>query len=86
MTPAASKHRDVTDWGSDSDTPPAIINIADVKRARKVIKPFLAPTPCINNPVLDQRIGTKVFVKLENIQEIGAFKIRGADQSACDHG
>lgn len=78
MTPAASKHRDVTDWGSDSDTPPALISIADVKRARKVIKPFLAPTPCINNPVLDQRVGAKVFVKLENIQEIGAFKIRGA--------
>jgi len=78
MTPAASIHRDATDWGSDSDTPPAPISIADVKRARKVIKPFLTPTPFITNPVLNERVGAEVFVKLENIQDIGAFKIRGA--------
>ena len=78
MTPAASIHRDATDWGSDSDAPPAPISIADVKRARKVIKPFLAPTPFITNPVLNERVGAEVFVKLENIQDIGAFKIRGA--------
>jgi threonine dehydratase len=78
MTPAASIHRDATDWGSDADTPPGPISIADVKRARKVIKPFLTPTPLISNPVLDERVGTKTFVKLENIQQIGAFKIRGA--------
>ena len=78
MTPAASIHRDATDWGSDSDTPAAPISIADVKRAKKVIKPFLTPTPFINNPVLNERVGAEVFVKLENIQDIGAFKIRGA--------
>ena len=78
MTPAASIHRDATDWGSDVDTPPAPISIADVKRARKVIKPFLTPTPLISNPVLSERVGAETFVKLENIQEIGAFKIRGA--------
>lgn len=78
MTPAASFHRDATDWGSDSDTPPAPISIADVKRARKVIRPFLTPTPFITNPVLNERVGAEVFVKLENIQDIGAFKIRGA--------
>jgi len=78
MTPAATIHRDATDWGSDSDTPPAPISIADVKRARKVIKPFLTPTPFITNPVLNERVGAEVFVKLENIQDIGAFKIRGA--------
>jgi threonine dehydratase len=78
MTPAASIHRDATDWGSDADTPPAPISIADVKRARKVIKPFLTPTPLISNPVLNERVGAETFVKLENIQQIGAFKIRGA--------
>jgi threonine dehydratase len=78
MTPAANMHRDATDWGSDTDTPPAPISIADVKRARKVIKPFLTPTPCISNPVLNERVGAEIFVKLENIQDIGAFKIRGA--------
>ncbi len=78
MTPAASSYRDATDWGSDADSPPSPITMADVKRARKVIKPFLTPTPFVSNPVLNQRVGGEVFVKLENIQEIGAFKIRGA--------
>jgi len=78
MTPAASMHRDATDWGSDSESPAAPIGIADVKRARKVIKPFLTPTPFISNPLLNERLGADTFVKLENIQDIGAFKIRGA--------
>ena len=78
MTPAASTHRDVADWGSDASSPLAPISMADVRRARKVIKPFLTPTPCISNPVLNERLGARVCVKLENIQDIGAFKIRGA--------
>lgn len=78
MTPAAKSYRDATDWGSDSGSPPSPITMADVKRARKVIKPYLKPTPLVSNPILDERVGARVFVKLENIQEIGAFKIRGA--------
>jgi threonine dehydratase len=78
MTPAASSYHDATDWGSDTDSPPSPITMADVKRARKVIKPFLTPTPLVSNPVLNERLDANVFVKLENIQDIGAFKIRGA--------
>ena len=78
MTPATSNYRDATDWGSDTGSPPSPITMADVKRARKVIKPFLTPTPMVSNPVLNERVGAEIFVKLENIQEIGAFKIRGA--------
>jgi hypothetical protein len=60
MTPAASSYRDATDWGSDSDSPPSPITMADVKRARKVIKPFLTPTPFVSNPVLNERVGAQV--------------------------
>lgn len=77
MTPAA-KRFDATDWGSDADTPPAPISIRDVENASKVLEPFLSPTPLVNHPLLTQRVGTETFVKLENIQQIGAFKIRGA--------
>ena len=77
MTPEKT-HPDSTDWGSDADTPAAPICIDDVRQARKVIEPFLSPTPLINHPLLSQRTGTETFVKLENIQTIGAFKIRGA--------
>ena len=78
MTPAATIHRDATGWGSDADTPPSPISIGDVRRARKTIKPFLTPTPIINHPLLNQRVGAEILVKLENIQRIGTFKIRGA--------
>ena len=78
MTPAASNRHDATDWGSDSGSPPSPITMADVRRARKVIKPYLRPTPLVSNSVLNARLGTTAYVKLENIQDIGAFKIRGA--------
>jgi threonine dehydratase len=77
MTPTARKY-DATDWGSDSDTPPSPVTFEDVEKARKVIEPFLPPTPLLNHPLLSLRLGTEAFVKLENIQQIGAFKIRGA--------
>lgn len=77
MTPAA-KRFDAADWGSDADTPPSPVTIADVENAAKVIEPFLSPTPLVNHPVLSQRVGAEIFVKLENTQQIGAFKIRGA--------
>jgi threonine dehydratase len=77
MTPAARKY-DATDWGSDTDTPQSAVTLKDVEKARKILKPFLLPTPLLNHPVLTQRLGADAFVKLENMQQIGAFKIRGA--------
>jgi threonine dehydratase len=49
----------------------------DVLRARRVIGRYLSPTPLHNYPGLDQLVGTAVYVKHENYQPIGAFKIRG---------
>ncbi len=76
--PAHIDNLDETDWGSDAGSPPSPITLADVKRARKVISPILQPTPLVSHPLLSERLGTETFVKLENVQKIGAFKIRGA--------
>jgi threonine dehydratase len=78
MTPASKYFSDETDWASDTDTPPEGVTVEDVRRAADVIAPFLSPTPLAHHPLLDQRVGAPTFVKLENIQQIGAFKIRGA--------
>ena len=78
MVPAKMKQLDATDWGSDSGTPPAPISMDDVLAARDVISPYLNATPLLSYPVLSRRLGTETFVKLENVQSIGAFKIRGA--------
>ncbi len=49
----------------------------DVLLARQRIRPYLQPTPLNRYPSLDALIGTEVWVKHENCQPIGAFKIRG---------
>ncbi|HEX8499774.1 MAG TPA: threonine/serine dehydratase [Pyrinomonadaceae bacterium] len=49
----------------------------DVLRARRAVAPYLAPTPLRNYPALDRLLGARVFVKHENLQPTGAFKVRG---------
>jgi threonine dehydratase len=49
----------------------------DVLAARKRIAPYLRPTPLYRYPLLDELVGTEVWVKHENHQPIGAFKVRG---------
>ena len=49
----------------------------DVLLARRVIAPYLPPTPLHHYPQLDTLLGATVFVKHENYQPIGAFKVRG---------
>lgn len=49
----------------------------DVWQAQRAIAPFLRPTPLLNNPLLDERLGFQAYLKCENLQPIGAFKIRG---------
>jgi len=54
-----------------------IPTFADVLTARRRISPYLNPTPLYSYPVLTDLVGTEVFVKHENHQPIGAFKVRG---------
>jgi threonine dehydratase len=49
----------------------------DVLRARRQIRPYLPPTPLHTYPALNNLLGTQAYVKHENYQPIGAFKVRG---------
>ena len=51
--------------------------LADVLEARRRISPYLPPTPLYAYAGLEELLGAQVFVKHENHQPIGAFKIRG---------
>ena len=51
--------------------------IADVLEAKRRIAPYLRPTPLYRYAALDELLGTEVFVKHENHQPVGAFKVRG---------
>lgn len=54
--------------------PPAFL---DVLRAKQVIAPHLPRTPLFDYPALDAATGLNLYVKHENYQPIGAFKVRG---------
>ncbi|MBX3053040.1 MAG: pyridoxal-phosphate dependent enzyme [Caldilineaceae bacterium] len=60
------------------DTPsPSLPTFTDVLAARRVINRYLRPTPLHSYPLLDELVGAQVWVKHENYQPIGAFKVRG---------
>jgi threonine dehydratase len=48
-----------------------------VLAARVRIAPYLGPTPLYRYPALDALAGAQVWVKHENHQPVGAFKVRG---------
>lgn len=49
----------------------------DVLHAKQNIAPHLPRTPMFKYPALDQATGLDLYVKHENYQPIGAFKVRG---------
>ncbi len=50
----------------------------DVWQAQNRIRPIVSKTPLISSPTLEAKLGTSVYLKLENLHPTGAFKIRGA--------
>jgi threonine dehydratase len=59
-------------------TPTTLPNASDIEAAAARIKGFAVRTPLINAPVLDERLGARVFLKAETLQRTGSFKFRGA--------
>lgn len=51
---------------------------ADVEAAARRLDGVAVRTPLINAPVLDARLGARVFLKAETLQRTGSFKFRGA--------
>ena len=60
------------------------LSFADVDAARERLRPFLTPTPARNYGVLDAQVGhdITVWVKHENHQPTGSFKIRNGLSAA----
>ncbi|MBM3292025.1 threonine/serine dehydratase [Candidatus Bathyarchaeota archaeon] len=52
-------------------------NVVDVYQARNRIKPYLIKTPLSEYNALSEMLGCRLYVKHENHQPTGAFKIRG---------
>ncbi|HEX5166163.1 MAG TPA: threonine/serine dehydratase, partial [Thermomicrobiales bacterium] len=56
---------------------PAAPTLADVLLARRVVNRYLAPTPVLRPEGLARELGFEVILKCENLQPVGAFKVRG---------
>lgn len=51
--------------------------LVDAYQARDRIAPHLAPTPFLPNEPLSRELGCQAWIKFENLQPTGAFKVRG---------
>ena len=49
----------------------------DVLEARRRIRPYLIRTPLHSYPAINALLDTQVYIKHENYQPVGAFKVRG---------
>lgn len=56
-------------------------DIADVHLAHARIRAQVRLTPVINDSVLDDALGCRLYCKCENLQRTGAFKFRGASNA-----
>ena len=54
------------------------LTLADIEAARARIGPYVRRTPVLTSEVLDDAAGARLYFKCENLQQIGAFKARGA--------
>lgn len=58
--------------------PPLSVSLADVRAAQALLSGVVRPTPLEYSRALADRVGCEVFLKCENLQRAGSFKIRGA--------
>jgi threonine dehydratase len=52
-------------------------SLDDVQAARAVLAPHLPATPLVRSWKLSDRLGCDYYIKCENLQPLGAFKVRG---------
>ena len=49
----------------------------EIEQAARVVYQFMSPTPAISWPLLNERLGTELWLKHENHAPTGSFKVRG---------
>lgn len=54
------------------------MNLDAIQKAQATLRPYLRPTPLVFSEPLSRRIGREVWLKLENLQPTGSFKVRPA--------
>ena len=60
-----------------------LVSLEDIQDARKRLEGVAVETPVDRSRALSEQVGGPVFVKCENLQRTGSFKIRGAYNLIC---
>ncbi|HAA01986.1 MAG TPA: threonine ammonia-lyase, partial [Syntrophobacteraceae bacterium] len=55
-----------------------MISLDDIQTAANKLQDRIIRTPLIHSATFTQMVGAQVFLKLENLQKTGSFKLRGA--------
>lgn len=78
MALAAKEHEPMGSRSRAHDDDRLVIpTLQDVFLARRVIDRVLTPTPLLESSALNEKFGCRLFLKCENLQPTGAFKVRG---------
>lgn len=82
MPTAQASEQPRIEWGIEGQAPEmdlaASVTFADVRSAAELIEGRVTRTPTLTCDALDTACHASVFLKCENFQRIGAFKLRGA--------
>ena len=55
-----------------------LVQADDIVAARELLRDVISPTPLLHSRVLSEQAGGPVYLKCENLQRTGSFKVRGA--------
>jgi threonine dehydratase len=55
-----------------------LVHADDIALARELLADVISPTPVLYSRVLSEQAGGPVYLKCENLQRTGSFKVRGA--------
>ena len=54
------------------------LDFKQFEEAQKILSKYITPTPLVKNEWLSKKYGANIYLKLENLQPVGSFKLRGA--------
>jgi threonine dehydratase len=54
------------------------VTLADIRQAQRLLEGIIAITPVESSRALGRQVGSDVYLKCENLQRAGSFKVRGA--------
>ena len=55
-----------------------MLTIDKIKSAAALVAGNIIKTPLVHSPTLSSLFGAEIYLKLENFQKTGSFKVRGA--------